>query len=315
MGLGGVRLLGLALGEVAGPPAAIGPAGVGVLVELQHLGHRAVEEGPVVRHDHGAPAAPGHQVLEQGEAVEVEVVGRLVEQGDVEAGQEDGGQGGTRLLAARERGQRLVQERGRQGHLVDRRREAPFEVAGRHRLVAGEGVGVAVGRPWPARRQRGRGLGQVRLGGGDAGAALQGGAHRLVILAGVLLTEIAHGRGGRVDADLARVGDEQSRQDLEEGRLADTVGAHDAEAGGRPHRERDVVEDGTAAPLVMQVAGDEDRRRCGGESGHGELRDEVTRDGAAPAADTFELYITTTSVSPGSWGRAMAQTLAQLAVL
>ena len=63
-----------------------------MLVELEDPVDRVLEEGPVVRHDHQRPVQAGHEPLELGQAGKVEVVGRLVEEQDVEPGQEDGGQ-------------------------------------------------------------------------------------------------------------------------------------------------------------------------------------------------------------------------------
>ena len=47
----------------------------------------------------------GQEPLQAGQAVEVEVVGRLVQQEHVEAGEQDGGQAGLDPLAARQPGQ------------------------------------------------------------------------------------------------------------------------------------------------------------------------------------------------------------------
>ena len=58
----------------------------------------------------------------------------------------------------------------------------------------------------------------------------------------MLLTQVPDGGGGRVQPQLAGRRDQQPGQDLQEGRLADPVGAHDAQAGGGPHREGHVVE-------------------------------------------------------------------------
>jgi len=64
-----VRLLGVVtfggpLGQVARPATAEEAGAVRVVVELQHVGHRAMEEGAVVRDDHhptGGAVAPRHQ--------------------------------------------------------------------------------------------------------------------------------------------------------------------------------------------------------------------------------------------------------------
>ena len=92
-------------GLVAAPSAPVLVGCLAVRVEFEHRGHRPLEEVPVVGDDdHPAPARP-HPGLEPVQPLEVEVVGRLVEQGDVEPGQLDGGQGHLGLLPARQRGQ------------------------------------------------------------------------------------------------------------------------------------------------------------------------------------------------------------------
>ena len=67
------------------------------------------------------PGPPGHHVLEPGQAVEVEIVGRLVQQRDVEAGEQDRRQRHPRLLPARQRRHGLLRDVGRQAHLPSTR--------------------------------------------------------------------------------------------------------------------------------------------------------------------------------------------------
>ena len=100
IGLVGVRPLGLALGPVPGPTTAVHAAAVGVFVQFEHVSDRVAEEGAVVGHDHHAATPSGHHLLQPGQAVEVEVVRRLIQQRDVEACEEDSCQGHPRRLAA-----------------------------------------------------------------------------------------------------------------------------------------------------------------------------------------------------------------------
>ena len=74
-----------------------------LFVQFQDLGHRAVEEGPIVRHDDQASLVPAHPRLQSGQTFEIEVIGGLVQQGEVEAGEHDGRQGSPGLLPTRER--------------------------------------------------------------------------------------------------------------------------------------------------------------------------------------------------------------------
>ena len=72
--------------------------------ELDDLVHGSVEERAVVRDDDEARVESEQEPLEQLEAVEVEVVRRLVEQVDVEAREQNRGQRGSASLPAGELG-------------------------------------------------------------------------------------------------------------------------------------------------------------------------------------------------------------------
>ena len=157
-GEGLVALLGVAGGgraqlEVARPAAAVLRRGVGDLVDLEHAGDRAGEERAVVGDDHGAAGALGDEALEPGEAVEVEVVGRLVEQQDVEAAEQDRGQRGARGLAARERDGLQVEQRRVEAEVAQDGLGARLEVGAAELQPGLEGLGVAVGGAGRVRRQ------------------------------------------------------------------------------------------------------------------------------------------------------------------
>ena len=261
-----------ALGLVGLPAAAVGAPGPRALVELEHVGHGAVEEGPVVRDDHHPAATSLDHVLEAGEAVEVEVVRRLVEQRDVEAGEQDGGQRHPGLLPAREYGDPLVTDVGRKPHLLEGGDEPGLEIAGRGRLVAGQGRGVAVVGPGLDRGEIGRRSRQRLLGRGHTGPAQQGVAHRFVLRHRVLLAQVADGRRGRVDPDGPGDRLEQAGQELEQCGLADAVRADDTEARLGSDGQRHVVEHETAATFEAEVPRGEGGRWHSGEGRHGELR-------------------------------------------
>ena len=117
---------------------------------------------------------------------------------------------------------------------------------------------------------------------------------------------------GRVDADVARRRDEQPGQDLQQRRLADAVGADDAEAGVGPDGERHAVEDGVPAALVTEVAGDQCRRavrrwekawRAPG-TGAGRRDGDGRRSQRGAAAGRVELYITRPAYRLGLGSRA-----------
>ena len=248
----------------------------------------------------GRAVASAHHGLEPGQAVEVEVVGGLVEQRDVEAREQDGGQGQPgRLTPGQLRGRPAGQGTG-QAHLVEGGGQAGLDVARGERLVAGQGGRVALLGPVAAAAQAGRRLGQLRLRRGDPGPPQQRLAHGLVARAGVLLAQVAHGGRRRIEPDGARGGRQEAGQKLEEGGLADTVGADDAQAGRRRDGERDVLEDGPAAAFEVQVSGGERGRRGGGGRRHDELRDGRVTGTAARGRRARQLYLTAPAYRPGA---------------
>ena len=132
--------------------------------------------------------------LEPREAREVEVVGRLVEQQHVEAGEQDRRQRGAGRLAAGERsssGERRCATRAR-------RRSGRHGRAPRSRRRRARGSGRARRRRRrraPARRQPRRQLVHLVLRGADAGAASEVGEHRLARAGLRLLRQQADGAG------------------------------------------------------------------------------------------------------------------------
>jgi hypothetical protein len=131
--------------EVGVPSALVAGECVGVVVDLGDRGDRALEERPVVRHDHQRRVEAEDEPLEPVEPVEVEVVGRLVEQEDVEPGQQKGGELGAGGLSAREAGDLAIERRGRQAEVGGHGGDAGGEVGAAQRHPAVEGRGVAVG--------------------------------------------------------------------------------------------------------------------------------------------------------------------------
>ena len=123
-----------------------------------------------MRDDHRAARALGDEALEPLEAVEVEVVGRLVEEQDVEAREQDRRQRGAGGLAAGERDGLEVEQRGIEAEVAQDRLGARLEVGAAELEPGLERLGVAVGGARGVRGQLGgRGL-HARVGGGDAGA-------------------------------------------------------------------------------------------------------------------------------------------------
>ena len=100
-------------------------------VELDDARRDGVEEGAVVRHDHDAALEADEQLLEPGDRVEVEVVGRLVEEQHVGNGDEGARQRDALLRAARQLGDRA---RAVEVEVRQRRLDALLPVPGVERL-------------------------------------------------------------------------------------------------------------------------------------------------------------------------------------
>ena len=111
--------LALGLGEHEGRVATLVGECTDARVDLPRLGRDGVEEPPVVGDGDDGVVGPGvpldEVVGEPGDALDVEVVGRLVEQEEVGRGDEQGGQRDPAALATRERADRGAPSRPRRG--------------------------------------------------------------------------------------------------------------------------------------------------------------------------------------------------------
>ncbi len=122
---------------------------MGELVDLDDVGDRALQERAVVADENDARGQPGDEPLQPVEAVEVEVVRRLVEQVHVEPAEEQRGQTGTCCLAAAQHGHRTVEQvgavgSGGQAEVVPHLADAGVEVGAAERQPAVECVAVRV---------------------------------------------------------------------------------------------------------------------------------------------------------------------------
>ena len=157
-----------------------------------------------MRDDHGGAVVAGEERLEPRQSLEVEVVRRLVEQEHVDAGEQDRGERRAGRLAAREPVERPV-ERDREPELRQRRGGPRVEVAAAAGEEGVEGVGVPGGElrlGGEAARERVHPLRR----GGDAGAALEVGAQRLVPERVPLLGQVPDGERGGVRRTAPRSG-------------------------------------------------------------------------------------------------------------
>ena len=207
------------------------------VVDLPRVGRHRVEEPPVVRHDdHAAlvrrPAAV--DVLgEPLDALDVQVVGRLVEEQDVPVADQQPRECHTATLPT--------------GQLVDA--DVPRDVRDE---TADDVADLRVTGPL------------VLLEVADDGAA-----DGRALGQDVALVQVADGQPAAV-RDAAAVGLEALGQQREEGRLAVAVPADDADPVTLVDAEGDVVEDDLGGELEMQVLGAEEMchaSRVGGAAG------------------------------------------------
>ena len=159
--------------------------------------------------DGPARGQPDHELLEPGEAPRVEVVGGLVEQDDVGLAVGGGhGRGDREAFTPPSR-----ERRGGLAHQLFGETDLAEEDLGEHLRLVRFGVLTALGDPVePGPRDHGPGIEALRE---DVLLGHEGGVH------------------GPVRADLAPVGLELAREELEEGAFARAVRPDDAEAIAR----------------------------------------------------------------------------------
>jgi hypothetical protein len=247
------------------------------LVDLEHARDRALEEGAVVGDDHGAARALGDEALQAVEPVEVEVVGRLVEQQHVEAREQDRGQGRARRLPARQRGGLELQQRGVEPEVAQDGLRPRLEVGAAERQPGLERARVGVGRPGLARRHRVGGGVHARVGGRHPGAPREVVLEALAGRAVGLLRQVARRPGGQAHA--AAVGAVDARQQPQQRRLARAVGPDHAEHVAGRDGHGDPREDRRGAVRLVQLARDQrpghplqPTKRPGFEPGRGRQR-------------------------------------------
>ena len=181
-------------------------------------------------HEQGAFVAtpPVLQVVgKPADRAHVEVVGGFVEHDDVPVADEDARKVDAAALAARKGAYR--------GGGIDVAQQLVDDV-----------TGLAVGLPYVGGRAR----------------PSEDTLDRVVVGKGVGLPQHAH-RGAAAGNDLTAVGLDAPRQNLEEGRLAVAVLAHDADAVAGVHAERHVAEQLLRRVFEPHVfAGEQNRHRC-----------------------------------------------------
>ena len=235
------RLVGSEVAGVAAQQAA---------VELDDAGADVVQEGAVVRDQHDAALEVLEQVFQPGDGVEVQVVGRLVEEEHVGAGHQGAGQGHALFHAAREAGDRQV---GRQVQALQGLFDALLPVPAVAGLDLGHerfhliGVALAMGDGFEALAQ----LADV------AQAFADGALHRGAFAERGLLRHV-----GQLDAllhlHLAVVELVDADHDFQQGGLAGAVAADQADALAGLQREGGVVKQGDVAKGQARVVQGQD---------------------------------------------------------
>ncbi len=214
------------------------------LVDLGDVGHDPIEKSAVVADEQHRGGQRDDPLLEMIEPVEIEVVGRLVEQVHVEPGQQQGGQPRPRRLTARQRGGGLAEQSVVDAEPVVHLTDPCVEIGGTQRQPPLQRAVVSISGGRRLVDQGGhRGI-ELHLGLSDAGATEQQFAHGLRRAMG-LLAQPTDGRGGRRQAHLATVGRELTGRDREQGGLADAVGADHADPIAGRDDQIDRVEDRT----------------------------------------------------------------------
>ena len=241
-----------ALAQVRLPAATEHRDPVGELVDLRDVGHDPVEEATVVAHQRHRGVEPQHPRLEHGQALEIEVVGRLVEEVHVESRQQQGRQPDPGRLATRQVRRRLAEQRLVEAEVVGHGAEAGVEVGRAERAPAVQRRVVPLGRAGVVGCEPVGGRVEFGLDAGDTRAAPQGRRDRLTVSFG-LLCEQADGGAGRRRAHLAAVGHHHAGADIEQGRLADAVGADDADPVPGREQQLDVGEDHTGTTADRDV--------------------------------------------------------------
>ena len=208
--------------------SAVGPDLLLGQVEFDDPGHGPGEELPVVADQDGPGAQALDECLQPGEPVEVQVVGRLVQQEHVVAAEQQRGQRRPRRLAAGQDGHELIELHG-QAQAGHDRIGPLVQVCAAERQPPLQPARVAVIRSGPSGGQRVRGGLHRVVRRGDAGAPgqeLPDGLARAPIR---LLRQIADRRLRRADRHRTGVRAGFAREQAQQGGLARAVRADQAD--------------------------------------------------------------------------------------
>ncbi len=228
--------------------------------ELEHGGRHRLEEPAVVRDEDHGRVERRQLALEPLEALDVEVVRRLVEQQQVGVGREGASEGGAGQLPARERVELPVEVVVREPEAPDDRRcsIAPGPAAGVLEPCLRLAVAPERRLPVVAAGHRLLEPPELVLDRDEIAGARERVLPEREPLAprGALVVE----RDPRVlrERELAALQRGLARDRAQEGRLPGAVGPGEREAIATAQPERDPVEEGVAGELLAQPGGDQD---------------------------------------------------------
>ncbi len=229
-----------------------------MFVDLEHRGDRPLQKRPVVGDRHHAYGQPLEKTLETVEPVEVQVVGRLVEQEHVELRQQDSGHRRPRCFASRQRGRLLVEKSGPEPQLGPEGSDPALQVGASKGHPALERLCVPqVILRLPAGHGRGGGI-QVGVGRPDPGATDQEVAHRLTGMSLGLLGQIAHRRRRGRQHHRSCLQRLETGEGAQQCRLARAIGRHHADTAAGRDSETDSIENELVTEGDGEIAGDED---------------------------------------------------------
>ena len=170
----------LTLLEERRPAAGEPPAAMSVVIDLEHVGDHPSEQAPIVADEQHRRVEADHPRFEAVESVEVEVVGRLVEQEDVEARQQQRGQRAPGRLATGQRCRRPIEEPLGQSEFRPRLADARVEIRGAQCEPPLQGDRVPIVAARSSGGEIGGRLVEFGLRGRDAGTPGEEPTNRLV---------------------------------------------------------------------------------------------------------------------------------------
>ena len=238
-------------------------------VDLSDRGHDALEKRPVVGDDDESAAAAVQEVLQPFEAVEVEVVGGLVQEHDVEPGQQERRESHPRRLTAGKLRHAESQQRRRESEVGTDGPSPCLEIRAAEGEVPFEcgpvpGVGSRLGVGQRARRPVKSGF---CLGNSCAPREVLG--KRLSLDGFAFLCQVAHGRGRGQERHATLVGLVEAREDPQQRGLADAIGPENAQSRPGADRKAHRFQDRLHTLVLGHTSGDQRRRAscrcaCGG---------------------------------------------------